>query len=187
MLVVSPLTPPGWVLRCPWARRLTLTATDQLAVALYGWLRPKWVNVCINHCKSLWLKASDKCPECKTVAHSVSFKSRKWTGVFSDHLCIQQIFNQLIDNRFSFKTTAWWPVGQIHQKHNKNEMYLKHKKWKWHYCFLTSVTSMTLIAASWPVLTWRPWRTQRMLKHPHTHMCDMQLNIHVTRTLFLLG
>ena len=45
---------------CPWARRLTLTAPDEMAVALHG-----WVNVCINRCKSLWIKASAKCPNCK--------------------------------------------------------------------------------------------------------------------------
>ena len=142
MLVVSPLTPPGWVLRCPWARRLTLTATDQLAVALYGWLRPKWVNVCINHCKSLWLKASDKCPECKTVAHSVSFKSRKWTGVFSDHLCIQQIFNQLIYNRFSFTLQ---PGGRW-AKYTKNTIKKK--------CIKNTISGSG-VTVSLPL--WPPW------------------------------
>ena len=64
LLVRSP-APPSWVLMCPWARHLTLTAPDELAVALHGWLCRRCVNVCINWCKSLWIKASAKCPKCK--------------------------------------------------------------------------------------------------------------------------
>ena len=40
-----------------WARRLTLTAPDELAVTLRGWLRRRCVNVWKNGCKSLWIKA----------------------------------------------------------------------------------------------------------------------------------
>ena len=36
------------VSRCPWARHLTLTAPDELAVAVCGWLRRRCVNVCMN-------------------------------------------------------------------------------------------------------------------------------------------
>ena len=43
LLVWSP-APPSGVSRCPWARRFTLTAPDELAVALRGWLR-RW---CVN-------------------------------------------------------------------------------------------------------------------------------------------
>jgi hypothetical protein len=32
------LAPPSWVLMCPWARHLTLTAPDELGVALHAWL-----------------------------------------------------------------------------------------------------------------------------------------------------
>ena len=35
---------------------------DELAVALHGWLCYRCVNVCIKRCKSLWIKASAKCP-----------------------------------------------------------------------------------------------------------------------------
>lgn len=34
---------------------------------------------------------------------------------------------------------------------------------------LTSVTSMTLMAASWPVLTWRPWVREREQSAPASH------------------
>ena len=40
-------TPASWVWRCPWARRLTLTATDQLAVALRGRLRAYLLIACL--------------------------------------------------------------------------------------------------------------------------------------------
>ena len=47
-LVRSP-DPPSRVSRCPWARHhLTLTAPDELAVTLCGWLRRRCVNVCMN-------------------------------------------------------------------------------------------------------------------------------------------
>ena len=36
------------VSRCPWARHLTITAPDELAVALHCWLRRWCVNVCMN-------------------------------------------------------------------------------------------------------------------------------------------
>ena len=36
------------VLRCPWARRLTWTAPDKLAVALHGWRRRRCVNAWMN-------------------------------------------------------------------------------------------------------------------------------------------
>ena len=47
LLVRSP-APPSGVSRCPWARRLTLTAPGELAVALQGWRRRWWVNVCVK-------------------------------------------------------------------------------------------------------------------------------------------
>ena len=47
LLVWSP-APPSSVSRCPWARRLTLTAPDELAVTLCGWHRRWCVNVCMN-------------------------------------------------------------------------------------------------------------------------------------------
>ena len=56
--------PPSWVSMCPWAKHLTLTAPDELAVALHGWLCRRCVYVCINRCKSLWMKASAACPNC---------------------------------------------------------------------------------------------------------------------------
>ena len=36
------------VLRCPWAKHLTLTAPDELAVALHAWHCRGWGNVCVN-------------------------------------------------------------------------------------------------------------------------------------------
>ena len=36
------------------------TAPDKLAVALFGWLRRQYVNVCLNG----WIKACAKCPQC---------------------------------------------------------------------------------------------------------------------------
>ena len=63
LLVQSP-APPSWVSMCSWARHLTLTAPDELAVALHGWLCHRCVNVWINRCKSLWIKAAAKCPNC---------------------------------------------------------------------------------------------------------------------------
>ena len=53
---------PSWVLMCPWARHLTLTAPDELAVAFHGLLCRRCVNLCINWCKSLWIKASARVP-----------------------------------------------------------------------------------------------------------------------------
>ena len=47
LLVRSP-APPSLVWRCPWASRLTLTAPDELVVTLYGWLRHRCLNVCMN-------------------------------------------------------------------------------------------------------------------------------------------
>ena len=47
-LLVRPPTPPSWVSSCPWARRFILTAPDELAVALRGWLRCWCVNCCMN-------------------------------------------------------------------------------------------------------------------------------------------
>ena len=57
LLVWSPAS-PTCVSRCPWARRLTLTAADELALALRGWLRRRcvyeWVNV-RQYCEALWV------------------------------------------------------------------------------------------------------------------------------------
>ena len=48
--------PPNWVSRCPWARHLTLTAPDELAVALHGWHRidvwmGTWKGECLSLCR----------------------------------------------------------------------------------------------------------------------------------------
>ena len=59
-LLVRSSAPPSWVLRCPWVRPLTLTAPDQLAVALPGWFLHRcvivfeWVNV-RQYRKVLWV------------------------------------------------------------------------------------------------------------------------------------
>ena len=55
LLVRSP-APPSSVSRYPWARQLTLTAPNELAFPLHGWLRSEcvheWVNV-RQYCKNL--------------------------------------------------------------------------------------------------------------------------------------
>ena len=38
----------SWVSRRPWARRLTLTCPDELAVVFHGWHR-QCVNACVNY------------------------------------------------------------------------------------------------------------------------------------------
>ena len=55
-LLIRSLSLPSWVSRCPWARTLTLTAPDELAVVLHACLRRRCVNVCMNRFKVLWLK-----------------------------------------------------------------------------------------------------------------------------------
>ena len=37
-----------WVSRCPWARHLTPTTPNELVVAMHGWHRRRFVNVCMN-------------------------------------------------------------------------------------------------------------------------------------------
>jgi len=51
---IPQLLPPSS--RCPSARQLTLTAPDQLTVALRGWHRHHFMNVCVNvrRCKVLY-------------------------------------------------------------------------------------------------------------------------------------
>ena len=80
---------PPRVLMCPWARHLTLNAPDELAVALHGWLCRRCVNVCINWCKSLWIKASAKCRKCK--CKTVSYQS------------IHYLFLQTFKTHFPYK------------------------------------------------------------------------------------
>ena len=57
---VAGFIPRQPVSRCPWARLLTLTAPDELAVALHGWHLQQWMDVCVwtgqckaNNCKVL--------------------------------------------------------------------------------------------------------------------------------------
>ena len=57
--------PQSRLSRCPWARNLTLMATDELAVAVSGWHCRLCVNVWMNGCKSLWTKASANAPKYK--------------------------------------------------------------------------------------------------------------------------
>ena len=40
------------------------TAPDVLVGSLHGSRHHQCVNVCMNYCKSLWTKASDKCSKC---------------------------------------------------------------------------------------------------------------------------
>lgn len=49
---------------------------------------------------------------------------------------------------------------------------------------LTSVTSMTLMAASWPVLTWRPWvRKRENSQHQHlTHPSSLHRAKHLDKS-----
>ena len=46
-LLVRSQTPPSRVVSCPWERHLMLTAPDELAVALRGRHRRRYVNVCV--------------------------------------------------------------------------------------------------------------------------------------------
>ena len=59
--------PPGWA-GCPWAepRALTLTALDELAVALHGWHRRQCVNPCMKwmgECQTVMVKRLDTLSE----------------------------------------------------------------------------------------------------------------------------
>ena len=45
----------------PCTRQITPTAPDEWDVTVHGWLRRRCVNVCMNRCKSLWIKGSAKC------------------------------------------------------------------------------------------------------------------------------
>ena len=44
-LLVCSSAPPSGVSRCPWARCLTLTALDELAVSLHGWFSGELPNL----------------------------------------------------------------------------------------------------------------------------------------------
>ena len=88
---------------CPWAIHLTLTAPDELAVALHGWL---------CRCKSHLIKASAKCP----VWHAaVSFCL--WHQCSGNMLPIKRAlhwhFFIFIDIEISRLTISVWAVGLL--------------------------------------------------------------------------
>ena len=56
-----------WLVAPPGATHLTLTAPDQLAVALVDSV----VSVWMNGCNLLWIKASAKSPQCKLIQVSL--------------------------------------------------------------------------------------------------------------------
>lgn len=83
--------------------------------------------------------------------------------VVGGDVAVVRVFLQHVDFRFDF---LFLVLPEKHQ--NKT---IEHSTGRWRYkCnreggvgegeSLTPVTSMTLIAASWPVLTWRPWRNR---------------------------
>ena len=61
------------VVRFPWSSCWSVlwqdtepqTAPDVLVGTLHGSHRHECMNVCMNYCKSLWTRASAKCPKCE--------------------------------------------------------------------------------------------------------------------------
>jgi hypothetical protein len=76
---------------CPCARHLTVTAPDELGDPLRGWLCRPCVNVCIKRCKSLWIKASAKCPVCKS--------------------SILVFYMKAGGNNFALHSKSWWNIS----------------------------------------------------------------------------
>ena len=73
-LVTARLIDDPRLLECrgvPWARHLTLTASDELAVALHGWVSRRCVNVCMNG----WMSGNWEWGESVTLWYSVAILS----------------------------------------------------------------------------------------------------------------
>ena len=66
-LKVAGSLPLVCMLTCPGQDTKPQTAPDVLVTTLHGSRHHQCMNACMNYCKSLWTKASDKCPECKFV------------------------------------------------------------------------------------------------------------------------
>ena len=93
---------------CPWGRHLTLTAPDELAVALHGWLCRWCVNVCIKRCKSLWIKASAKCPNCKLTRGETVVWIRETVTQLMVNWGLDALWPQFISNKASvLKAESW--------------------------------------------------------------------------------
>ena len=61
------------MLKCPWAR-YQMPNCSWYAGRHLAWQPPPSVYECMTYCKSLWTKASDKCPKCNVNLCSKSWK-----------------------------------------------------------------------------------------------------------------
>ena len=77
LLVRSPA--PSSLSRCPWARHLTLTTPDEMAVALMCMcVILSWLTLCLNGCKLLLIKASAECPKSNMDFWQCNAKNLEW-------------------------------------------------------------------------------------------------------------